>query len=64
MGNYSAMLREKTSVKGMRMNTEVLNSDGATRSSVEAPVMGVERRGRVIQALFASQLCVLYRMSR
>jgi len=34
--------------KNMRMNTEVLNRGGATRSSVEASVMGVERRGCVM----------------
>lgn len=63
MGNYSTMLREKTSVKSMRMNTEVLNSGGATRSSVEASVMDVERRGCVIQVLFVGQLCDVHRMS-
>ena len=63
MGNYSAMLREKTSVKSMRMNTEVLNSGGATRSSVEAPVMGVERRGCVTQ-VYPMVNCVLCRRSQ
>lgn len=35
--------------ENMRMNTDVLNRGGATRSSVEASVMGVERRGCVAQ---------------
>ena len=34
--------------ENMRMNTDVLNRGGATRSSVEASVMGVERRGCII----------------
>ncbi|MGK0184062.1 MAG: hypothetical protein ACI9YB_003384 [Halioglobus sp.] len=43
------MLREKTSDKTVRMNTDAMNRDGAARSSVEVSVMDVERRGSVIQ---------------
>lgn len=35
--------------KTMRKNTDALGRGGSTRTSVEGPVMGVERRGRVIQ---------------
>jgi len=34
-----------------RKNTDTKIRDGAIRSSVEAPVMGVERRGGVIESM-------------
>ena len=38
-----------TSGDPTRPNTNAVPSGRPTRSSVEAPVMGVERRGRIIQ---------------
>lgn len=35
--------------KTMRKNTDALGRGGSTRTSAEGPVMGVERRGRVIR---------------
>lgn len=50
MGTCPAMQREKTSSRpAVRMNTDVLVRGGVARSSVEGPVMGVERRGNVIE---------------
>ena len=50
MGTCSAMQREKTSSRcAVRMNTDVLVRGGVARSSVEVPVMGMERRGDVIE---------------
>lgn len=39
----------------MRKNTNVKYRGGAARSSVESPVMGVERRGSIIQLMKFSQ---------
>ena len=39
----------------VRANTEALDRGGAARNSEEAPVMGVERRGRVIQSVLVGQ---------
>ncbi len=38
-----------------RANTDAPDRGGAARSSEEAPVMGVERRGRVIQSVLVGQ---------
>lgn len=39
---------KKQAFKSVRMNTDAIDRGGAARSSVEASVMGVERRGSVI----------------
>jgi hypothetical protein len=39
----------------VRANTDAPGRGGAARSSEEAPVMGVERRGRVIQSVLVGQ---------
>jgi hypothetical protein len=50
MGTCSAMQREKTSSRlAVRMNTDVLGRGGVARSSFEGSVMGLERRGNVIE---------------
>jgi len=44
------MLREKHKWKPHKCeSTEAEHRDGVTRSSNEAPVMGVERRGYIVQ---------------
>jgi len=44
------MQKEKTSSQlAVRMNTDVLVRGGVARSSDEGPVMGLERRGNVIE---------------
>ena len=49
MGTCATMLREKTSGRlAARMNTDGLCRGGVARSSVEGAVMGLERRGNVI----------------
>ncbi len=50
MGTCSAMQKEKTnSQPTVRMNTDVLVRGGVARSSEEGSVMGLERRGNVIE---------------
>ena len=50
MGTCSAMRREKTSSRlAVRMNTDVLVRGGVARSSDEGAVMGLERRGNIIE---------------
>lgn len=50
-GNLRRQCEEKgTSPKGKADSTNVPSRDGATRSSVEAAVMAVERRSRVIRS--------------
>ena len=46
-----------TSGEPTRPNTNAVYSGGPTHSSVDAPVMGVERRGRIIQFMNNKQLC-------
>ena len=43
-------------MKSIRMNTEVLIRGGVTRSSVEGPVMGVERRRDLTELMDVTQL--------
>jgi hypothetical protein len=49
-GNLSFNVKGKWQVANevTSANTEVEGRGGAARSSAEAPVMGVERRGRVV----------------
>ena len=52
MGTFTVMLREKT--QGRKSKVESTNAQvrgRLARSSVEAPVMGVERRGWVIKVI-------------
>lgn len=50
VGTCTLMERENIKQKdSARVNTDAMCRGGAVRISVEAPVMGVERRGRVIQ---------------
>ena len=42
----------------MRMNTDAVDRGGAARSSVEAAVMVVERRGNVRQSFTITQLSI------
>ena len=41
-----------------RTNTDAKVRDGVTRSSVEAPVMGVERRGGIIEPVDRANLAI------
>ena len=42
---------KRQAVKTVRRNTEASVSGGATRTSVEAPVMGAEQRGGVVWSM-------------
>lgn len=56
MGSCTAMLRETHKREELvRRNTDASGRGGATRSSMEASVMGVERRGCVIQLIWIGQ---------
>lgn len=48
-------IRRGQSWESARRNTDASRRGGATRSSEEAPVMGVERRGCVIRSIWIGQ---------
>ncbi len=60
MGTCTEMLREKFKQRPCKNeSTDALYRDRLARSSEEAPVMGVERRGQLIQRIKIEQLLKL-----